>query len=148
MIINEELFVLEDQCKRLAKCIIESHTMSEYMKTKKQMEQSEEVAQLKADFFKKKEDYEKIAPYKEYAPGYKETYLAVRKAKRQLDLNDSVAAFRIQETQIQNILDEISRELAQAVSSEIKIDAGNPFFEKGRHAGCGGNCHGNRKQSI
>ena len=70
MIINEELFVLEDQCKRLAKCIIESHTMSEYMKTKKQMEQSEEVAKLKADFFKKKEDYEKIAPYKEYAPGF------------------------------------------------------------------------------
>ena len=35
MIINEELFVLEDQCKRLVNCIIESHTMSEYMKTKK-----------------------------------------------------------------------------------------------------------------
>lgn len=54
MIINEELFVLEDQCKRLVNCIIESHTMSEYMKTKKQMEQSEKVAKLKADFFKKK----------------------------------------------------------------------------------------------
>lgn len=139
------MFVLEDQCKHLANCIIESHTMSEYMKAKYQMDQSKEVAQLKADFFKKKEDYEKILSYKEYAPGYKETYLTVRKARRKLDLNDLVAIFRIQENQLQNILDEISQELAQTVSSDIKIDAGNPFFVKGKHAGCGGNCHGNRK---
>ncbi len=148
MIINEELFILEDQCRCLAERIIESQTMREYMSAKQQMDASSEVGKLRAEFLLKKENYEKLAPYKTYAPGFKEAYLSARRAKRQLDLNDAVAAFRIQETQLQKILDEISQKLAQTVSLEIKIDAGNPFFETGKHAGCGGNCHGNRKQPI
>ena len=71
MIINEELFVLEDQCKHLSHCIIESHTMSEYMKAKYQMDQSEEVAKLKADFFKKKKTMKRLCPIKNMHQGTK-----------------------------------------------------------------------------
>ncbi|STP30005.1 DUF1333 family protein [Enterococcus durans] len=84
MIINEELFVLEDQCKRLAKCIIESHTMSEYMKTKKQMEQSEEVAKLKADFFKKKKTMKRLSPTKSTHQGTKKRIWLLEKPKDNL----------------------------------------------------------------
>ncbi len=54
---------------------------------------------------------------------------ALRKAKRQLDLNEHVAAFRYSETQLQSLLDQIVQALAEEVSNEIKVDAGSPFFE-------------------
>lgn len=66
---------------------------------------------------------------------------ALRKAKRQLDLNEHVAAFRYSETQLQSLLDQIVQALAEEVSNEIKVDAGRPFFETKKHFGCGGNCH-------
>ncbi|OQO71282.1 transcriptional regulator [Enterococcus villorum] len=142
MIINDKLFALEDQCKYLSKCIKESGTMKEYLKAKTQMEQSTEVKALLADFSKKKEQYEKVAPYQDYAPEFRERKLVVRQAKRKLDLNEQVAKFRLAENQLQQILDEIGQQLAETVSLTIKIDAGNPFFENRKHSGCGGNCHG------
>ncbi len=63
------------------------------------------------------------------------------KSKRQLDLNEHVAAFRYSETQLQSLLDQIVQALAEEVSNEIKVDAGSPFFETKKHFGCGGNCH-------
>ena len=45
------------------------------------------------------------------------------------------------ETQLQDLLDKISQQLAETVSLTIKIDAGNPFFEQEGRSGCGGNCH-------
>ncbi len=45
------------------------------------------------------------------------------------------------ETQLQDLLDKISQQLAETVSLTIKIDAGNPFFEQKGRSGCGGNCH-------
>lgn len=45
------------------------------------------------------------------------------------------------ETDLQELLDEIGLTIAQTISDEIKVDAGNPFFETGGHSGCGGSCH-------
>ncbi|MBF8807916.1 MAG: YlbF family regulator [Enterococcus lacertideformus] len=142
MIINEELFELEDQCKRLSRSIKESKTMKKYLEAKETMEQSKDVKLLIADFLLKKEQYEKIASYQNYAPRFRETQIAVRKAKRELDLNEQVADFRFMETELQKILDKICQQIAESISLTIKINAGNPFFEKSRHSGCGGNCHG------
>ena len=83
--------------------------------------------------------------YGEYAPDYREKKRAVRKAKRQLDMDEHVAAFRYSETQLQSLLDQIVQVLAEEVSNEIKVDAGSPFFETKKHFGCGGNCHAIRQ---
>lgn len=115
--------------------------MNEYLEAKKQMEQSSEVKLLLADFSRKKEQYERIASYQKYAPEFRERQLVARQAKRKLDLNEQVARFRLAENQLQKILDEIGQQLAETVSLTIKIDAGNPFFEKRRRSGCGGSCH-------
>ena len=52
-----------------------------------------------------------------------------------------MAAFRLAETDLQQLLDEVGQRIAQTISAEIKVDAGNPFFETGNHS-CKGNCHG------
>ena len=72
--------------------------------------------------------FENVAAYGEYAPDYREKTCS-SKSKRQLDLNEHVAAFRYSETQLQSLLDQIVQALAEEVSNEIKIDAGSPFFE-------------------
>lgn len=141
VIVNEELFQLEDQCLRVAEMIKKSKTMASYFKHKQSMKASAEVCQLKEAFLSQKKVFENVAAYGEYAPDYREKKRALRKAKRQLDLNEHVAAFRYSETQLQSLLDQIVQALAEEVSNEIKIDAGSPFFEMKKHFGCGGNCH-------
>ena len=115
--------------------------MTSYFKHKQSMKESAEVCQLKEAFLSKKKAFENVAAYGEYAPDYREKKRALRKAKRQLDLNEHVAAFRYSETQLQSLLDQIVQALAEEVSNEIKVDAGRPFFETKKHFGCGGNCH-------
>lgn len=93
VIVNEELFQLEDQCLQVAEMIKKSKTMASYLEHKQSMEESAKVCQLKEAFLSKKEAFENVAAYGEYAPDYREKKRAVRKAKRQLDMDEHVAAF-------------------------------------------------------
>jgi cell fate (sporulation/competence/biofilm development) regulator YlbF (YheA/YmcA/DUF963 family) len=104
------------------------------------MNKSDEVAKLKKDFKEVKEAFEKIEPYGKYAPDFKEKRRAVRKVKRELDTNELVSNFKFNETSLQNMLDYITFDIAKSISDDIKIDAGNPFFEFAKR-GCGGSCH-------
>lgn len=103
--------------------------MASYLEHKQSMEESAKVCQLKEAFLSKKEAFENVAAYGEYAPDYREKR-AVRKAKRQLDMDEHVAAFRYSETQLQSLLDQIVQVLAEEVSNEIKVDAGSPFLKR------------------
>lgn len=47
VIVNEELFQLEDQCLRVAEMIKKSKTMASYLEHKQSMEESAKVCQLK-----------------------------------------------------------------------------------------------------
>lgn len=139
MIINEELFALEDQCDNLVASLLKSQIYSDYC-FNKELLVDESVQQLLADFNQKKNNFEKIADYGIYAPDYREKNRALRKSKRALDLNPKVAAFRGAETALQSVLDQVCLEIASCISDTIKVDAGNPFFEGGQ-SGCRGNCH-------
>ncbi|MFC4771725.1 YlbF family regulator [Enterococcus hermanniensis] len=141
MIINETFFQLEDQNRLLIQTILASQSYQNYVLAKKQMDNCPEVVALRKVFQAEKDKFERISSYGEYAPGYREQQRSVRSSKRTLDLNEKVAAFRVAETELQQLLDEVGQRLAQTISNEIKVDAGNPFFETGNY-GCKGNCHG------
>lgn len=143
MIYNDELFDLEDKVNQLAKDVLNSQTVIDYLHDYQAIDKSSEVSDLVSDFLTKKEAFEKIEPYGKYAPDFKETRRALRKSKRALDTNELVATFKISETTVQNVLDYISLDIAQTVSDTIKVDAGNPFFEFAKK-GCGGTCHVNK----
>ncbi|MGM0212885.1 YlbF family regulator [Enterococcus sp. AZ109] len=141
MIIDEALFSLEDQTLHLIECVKHSQVFQNYLLKKKQMDNCPEVSELKRQFLVEKERFQRVADYGKFAPDYMEKQRNARRAKRTLDMNQKVAEFRIAETDLQNLLDEISQTLAQTVSPDIKVDAGNPFFETGNHH-CKGTCHG------
>ncbi|MBP2099787.1 YlbF family regulator [Enterococcus rivorum] len=140
MIVTEQLFELEDQAEKLVETLLTSNTFKTYKKNRRNMYASPEVIKKQADFLSAKEDFEKIEAYGNHAPDFRKKQRAVRQAKRALDMTEEVAEFRFSETAVQSVLDAISLNIAKNISEEIKVDVGNPFFEKGNH-GCGGNCH-------
>lgn len=137
MIINEELFHLEDQAVHLAEVILAGKVVADYRHAKDALANPAAKAKQQA-FQNAKTTFERIEPYGKYAPDFREKQRALRQAKRTLDLDETVAAFRLAENQLQDILDQTGQALAQTISEEIKVDAGNPFFTT---KGCGGACH-------
>ncbi|GCF94565.1 hypothetical protein NRIC_24560 [Enterococcus florum] len=118
-----------------------SNTFCTYINKKKQMNACLDVQRIKKEFVAKKEAFEQIQNFGEYAPDFSEKQRSVRKAKRTLDLNEKVAAFRLAETDLQTLLDSLGQSIASTLSPEIKVEAGNPFFETKGHT-CKGTCHG------
>lgn len=140
MIFNETVFEVESILTELSNSINESQLVADYISSYHVMNKSDEVAKLKKEFKEVKEAFEKIEPYSKYAPDFKEKRRAVRKVKRELDTNELVSNFKFNETSLQNMLDYITFDIAKSISDDIKIDAGNPFFEFAKR-GCGGSCH-------
>lgn len=138
MIITENFFEIEDQTERLIQEILQSPETLVYRKRQAELYASPETIEKRAQFLAAKDEVEQMAHYGEFVPGFKEKQRTLRKRKRELDLDESVAAYRVAETNLQNILDTVGRQVAKTVSEEIKVDAGNPFFES---KGCRGNCH-------
>ncbi|MGX7023632.1 YlbF family regulator [Vagococcus hydrophili] len=140
MIYNEDFFEIENLVNELSVELLNSQHVLEYVSIYKEMDQSTEVDVVLTEFLKAKESFEKIEPYGKYAPDFKEKRRELRQKKRLLDTNDLVSSFKYQETSLQNMLDYVTHDLAKAISDDIKIDAGNPFFEFAKR-GCGGSCH-------
>ena len=142
MIITENFFEIEDQTAKLTNAVIESKVCTDFLHKKRMLESDEKAQQLRSSFTRAKEKFEKVEPYGKHAPDYKELQRAARKEKRALDMHPSVMEFRVAQTQLQGLLDEITSKIAQTVSEDIMVESGNPFFNRGKHGGCGngGSC--------
>ncbi|MFD2305850.1 YlbF family regulator [Enterococcus termitis] len=141
MIVTEKLFEIEDQVENLVEAILASDSITSYKNNRKNMYDSQDVREKQKAFLDAKDSFERIEAYGNHAPDFRTKQRAVRQAKRALDMSEEVAEFRFSETEVQTILDLVGMSVAQTISEDIKVDAGNPFFEKGKHSGCGGNCH-------
>ncbi|NLM66863.1 MAG: YlbF family regulator [Enterococcus sp.] len=141
MIYNDHFFAIEDQVGQLVNQIIKSSSFNAYIQAKKMMHHDATVAKLRQEFTQHKGSFERIESYGKYAPDYREKQRALRKSKRALDLHPLVAQYRLAETQLQGLLDEISLKVAAIFSEDIIVETGNPFFES--KSGCKGGCsHG------
>lgn len=141
MIVTQEYLEVETEALTLVKNIMESKIGIDYCLAKVTLKE-DAVAQQKIQAFNKaKSAFEAIEAYGKYAPDYKELNREVRRLKREMDTDEAVYRYRLLETDLQTILDEISLTLAKAVSDTIKVPAGNPFFTTGK-SGCssGGSC--------
>lgn len=141
MIVTEKLFEIEDQTEKLVQAILASETIESYKINRKEMLACADVQEKQKAFLTAKESFERIEAFGKHAPDFRTKQRSVRQAKRALDMSEEVAEFRFSETSVQTILDLVGMAVAKTISEDIKVDAGNPFFEKGKHSGCGGSCH-------
>lgn len=135
-----------DLTDNLAEMILQSDVVENYQFCLNKLQMNEE-AQHKINAFKKmKERYEEAQRFGKFYPDYQTIMKETRHLKRQMDMDASVAEFRKAETDLQRLLDEVSVLIAHAVSPQIKVPTGSPFFttsstsSSGCSCGSGGGC--------
>jgi cell fate (sporulation/competence/biofilm development) regulator YlbF (YheA/YmcA/DUF963 family) len=117
--------------------ITSSEVFHIYMKAKHQLEQDKEAQEMIGNFLQLKEKYDEVQRFGKYHPDFRTVTKDVREAKRQLDTHPYIADFKKAEKELEQLLGEVSMIIADAVSPNIKVPTGNPFFDQG---GCGGGC--------
>lgn len=140
MLATSENAEILDFAENLAKMILESDIAEKYRICQNILKKNEESQRKIRHFSKLKDLYEDAQRFGKYHPDYKNIMIQTREAKREMDLDPFVAEFKLAENALQNLLDEVSIHLGGAVSKNIKVPAGNPFFETASN--CSGGCGG------
>ncbi|HEX7065650.1 MAG TPA: YlbF family regulator [Bacillales bacterium] len=137
MIATMEGATVLDEADDLAKMVIGSDTAEHYRMCKHKLQHDQEAQSLIRRFGEMKEKYEEVQRFGKYHPQFDEVTGEVREVKRELDMNETIAAFKKAEEDLEALLNELSQIIAYAVSPQIKVPTGNPFFDNLR---CGGGC--------
>lgn len=143
MIMNLEYIDILDQADHLAEMIKKSDVMQSYTEAKRAMDENEETQRLIRAFNDIKGHYEDVQRFGRYHPDYSHIMKEVRAIKRQMDMDDYVAAYKVAERNYQRLLDEISENIAFSVSEQIMVPKdGAALSDTGCAGGCGsgGSC--------
>ncbi|MCU9595054.1 YlbF family regulator [Caldibacillus thermolactis] len=142
MLATLESVQILDTAERIAKMILNSDVVENYRQCLYKMKTSSETQKKIERFTKLKEQYEYVQRFGRYHPDYQTIMKETRLAKREMDMDENVANFKRAETELQNLLDEISLIIGRSVSESVKVETGNPFFETKHKVGCstGGSC--------
>jgi cell fate (sporulation/competence/biofilm development) regulator YlbF (YheA/YmcA/DUF963 family) len=141
MIATLEYADILDYSEALAKIILDSEDMHAYQEAKYALDHNKEAQQLIQAFIDIKEHYEDVQRFGRYHPDYNQIMKSVRSTKREMDMNDKVANFKVAERNIQNLLDEVSSYIALSVSQDIKAPKdGAALTDSGCGCGSGGSC--------
>ncbi|ANB61387.1 YlbF family regulator [Anoxybacteroides amylolyticum] len=138
----ERLEVL-NKAEWLGRMIVKSEVAEHYRHCLQRLKEDESAQKLIAQFIKAKECYEEVQRFGKYHPDYHTVVKETRELKRQLDFHETIAAFKKAEKEMQQLLDEISVLIGKAVSEQIKVPTGNPYFSSlscSSGCGTGGSC--------
>ncbi|MCT1904248.1 YlbF family regulator [Oceanobacillus sojae] len=141
MIATMEYVDILDESELVGKMILQSDVMEQYQSAKKALDEDKEAQNLIRTFADVKEHYEDVQRFGRYHPDYYDIMKQVRSKKRDMDMHDKVAAFKIAERNLQKLLDEISQFVAESVSEQIKAPKdGAALTDSGCGCGSGGAC--------
>lgn len=124
--------------------IKDSDAMARYIHWKKAMEQDPEVAVLMKEFRAKKDHFEECQRFGHFHPDYHEAMNEVYKVQEKLEEIESVKHFKAAEKELDDLLYQVAKILAGAVSDEIKVPSNDPLPTSGcGSGGCGsgGSCN-------
>ena len=135
MLATTERVELIEYAEDLAKKILQSDLAEQYRICLYNLQSSDEAQRKIRHFVRLKDQYDEVQRFGKYHPDYKRIMSRIREAKREVDLDPDVAAFKLAENDLQSLLDQVSILIGGAVSQQIKVPTGNPFFDT---SGCGG----------
>ncbi len=130
MLATLERVELIEQAERLADMIVQSEVSDNYRQCLNILNKDQDAQHLIKRFVIIKDRFEEVQRFGKYHPDYKEVTMEIRYLKREVDLHPTIMAFKKAEKQLQELLDEISVMIGQAVSQYIKVPTGNPFFDQ------------------
>ncbi len=123
-----ETLQLMSVSEEIASMIVQSDVADQYRASYIALNSNETAQDIIRRFAKTKDLYEDVQRFGKYHPDYKEIRKNMSEVKRELQLNETITAFKKAEDAIQLLLDETSFLIAQSVSTSVKVPAGNPFF--------------------
>ncbi len=136
-----EIVELLDKSEHIGQIVLQSDVMQEYNNAKRILEEDKEAQQLISTFTKMKDQYEEVQRFGRYHPDYSTIMKDMRATKREMDMNDKVASFKIAERNLQDLLDEVSQIVAFSVSEQVKVPKDNALLKDGGcGCGSGGGC--------
>lgn len=138
MLATEERLKILDVADELSMMIIHSDIVEDYYQCIYKLQNDEHAMNLIKAFTKQKEIYEEVHRIGSYHPDYLKVVTETRKLKREMDLQETVYAFKKAENALQELLDEISVLIGHSVSKYIKVPTGNPYFDS--LSSCGSGC--------
>lgn len=136
-----EIVDILDRSEALGKMVLQSDVMESYNKSQKALTEDTESQKLIKAFANIKEQYEDVQRFGRYHPDYSVIMKKVRSIKREMDMDDKVAAFKIAERNLQKLLDEISSGVAMSVGDMIKAPKDGAALSDGG-CGCGSGSSG------
>lgn len=139
MLATVEIIDLLDLTDELSEMINQSEQMLNYIEKKQQLKKDQQSQTLLKAFEDKKEQYEDVQRFGRYHPDYRVITKETRLLKREVDMLDSVAQFKVAERELQMLLDDISEKIAHSVSKQIMVPRDGALFTD---VGCGhgGSC--------
>jgi cell fate (sporulation/competence/biofilm development) regulator YlbF (YheA/YmcA/DUF963 family) len=117
----------------------QSEYAAEYVYWKQQVNQDVEVQSLTKQFAKAKEKFAECERFGRFHPDYNAALDEVYAMEGRLDQVESVRRYKAAESMMDELLNDISRTLAYAVSESIKVPDNNPN-PKASGCGNGGSC--------
>ncbi len=90
------------------------------LELKKIMENDSLIVNLINDFNKCKVKFEEVSKYGKHHPDLKKVQLELASIKTEVFTNEIIVEYKKLEKEIQKILDDVSRKIAQSVSPKIK----------------------------
>ncbi len=136
-----ELINVADAADELGEMILQSEVAARYRDCYHKLYTIKSVKQKIYAFSRLKEQYEDAQRFGRFHPDYKRIMMETRTAKREMDMDEHVAAFRQAETELQQLLDEVSLLIARSVSEQVKVPGAGSLFSSGcGSCGSGGSC--------
>ncbi|MFD1172032.1 YlbF family regulator [Oceanobacillus picturae] len=141
MIATLEYVDILDRSELLGKMVLDSDVMESYNYSLQELNEDKEAQRLIKAFKDIKVHYEDVQRFGRYHPDYNDIMKKVRSVKREMDMNEKVATFKIAERNLQKLLDEISGHVALSVSEQIKAPKdGGALTDSSCGCGSGGGC--------
>lgn len=126
---------------QLADHINESKEVKRYLDLKRRVQESEEAQSLIARFQRKKELFEQAQRFGHFHPDYHAAKEEAEAFLKQIKEHPLIGQYLKAEEQVDQLLSEVSRTLAQAVSDSIKVPINDPRelrkANRKRRKGCG-----------
>ncbi|WP_042471623.1 YlbF family regulator [Bacillus ndiopicus] len=144
MLMTSEWAFILDEADELSAMILSSEPVKRLEDAYRTVYKDVELANQIQAFGRMKEHYEDVQRFGKYHPDYHTIMKKIREQKRALDLDNRIAALKLAENDVQDLLDEISLIIGRSVSEAVKVPVSNPFFNSstscGTGCGTGGSC--------
>lgn len=134
-----DMALLLDRAYELGESLIRSDFAAEYAYWKTEVLQDAKAQSLKKQFLQAKEKFAECERFGRFHPDYNAALEQVYEAQQRLDEVESVRKYKAAESSLDELLTDISRTLAFAVSQSIKVPDNNPN-PKASGCGNGGSC--------